>query len=158
VRRPGQALAHALKGRGGGVRLAHHVGVDPDRVDGPDVHAACGDLRPKRVGERLDAGLRRSVRAHSGPVREGRRRRGEGDVATPRLDAGERGPHGPERAEQVDLNRARERLGVDHRDRAEGRDAGVGPHHVEPAQPGDGALGRLLHRLESATSAVIACA
>jgi hypothetical protein len=61
---------------------------------------------------------------------------------------GERGPHGPERAEQVDLNRARERLGVDHRDRAEGRDAGVGPHHVEPAQPGDGALGRLLHRLE----------
>ena len=113
-------------------------GVDPRHVRRADGDAEVRDLQSQRVGEVLDARLGRVVRRQ--PRRRGERgqRRHDQHIAPPLDDRRQRGAHGVEDAEHVDVQHPLERLRIDLQHRAVAGDAGVGDDDVDAAEAFDG--------------------
>jgi hypothetical protein len=110
-----------------------HVRGDPGGVHHADPHPEVADLRPQRVGERLDPGLGRRVRGVARDVHDRGERRHEQRVALALDEVRQRHPDGAPHAEQVDVDDPLERRRVDGPGEAGGGDARVGQHHVDPA-------------------------
>ncbi len=105
-----------------------------------------GDLQSQRVGQVFDAGLGSVVRAHAGRRRERRQRRDDQHVALAPDHCGQRGAHGVEYADQVDVDDPLERQRINLQHRSVARDAGVGHHDVDTAEFRDRLLGGGVHR------------
>ena len=104
-----------------------------------------GDLEPQRIRQVFDAGFGRVVRDHPGGGRERGQRRDDQDVALAPDHRRQRGAHGVEDPDQVDVDDPPERLGIDLQDGSVAGDAGIGDDDVDATELLDGLFGGGVH-------------
>ena len=128
----GRSTDRPCASRTSGVSIQRHVRRS-------DVDAAVCDLEPQRVGEVLDAGLGRVVGRQPGRGGERRQRGHDQHVAAPLDHRRQRGAHGVEHAEHVDVDaRVLNASGSTSSTDPKLRDPGVGHHDVDTAESLDG--------------------